>query len=1387
MDNGQVQPFEIKDFSGGLTDNYFEGGPNRYQRANNFLITVDRKAIERPGTVPFDPVNYILPGQPRRVDSLFTYINESRMMVNQARDIFVIPETYAGWGSGSSGWTAVTGPSGNPALGAGGTYNQTVIGEFNHMQWLTNDFFPIPARLYRDQNNANQARTAGLPRAWSTTAGYTSSTLLSKCITNANAIRTAMISHMLDQAFTVGISPTGLPFQHAYIDKYSLTYLTTGFPAWSSFSDPEFPGPVTTAAPAATDLPSLLTLVYALNNAYVHHTGATSLLQYHFDPTTFGNNVLQQGMNVGLANPQFAPTTLYAAATMLDDIYQKFYWHMMGPNLHGQGFANIISQMNRYDYTSTISKIGTINYSVALAQFTNAPPLVTPNYQDFIDYVNGLAVTYNSHIQGGGAGTTLFNTFAQKQYKWQFFGLSDGFNHSQPDTYNICTLPLATTIDQAYLTIYWLRNLISEHLGDAGGASFTAMTFSSTANSPNITSVVTGSTNIIPVGSWIFVAGGGTFNAPAGFTAVALVKASAAGTATLDRSVTASLVAKACNYTNKFFHGSFLGGLPQTTTVSLSSSESFTSSVSATGTDLISWNAYAQEFMYVLFNHMIDGTVHTGTNSPGNDLASISPTITPGISNWFVPTISTLLYAFTFYDTWTVEPSGVQYAIEGNPVLSASIETVEPFYVGASIPSANTAFYQATTCNVQRNMAITGIPVITNDSSTNYNTSGIQVRIYRTITGGTTQYLDNTINNGVTTFADVQNSTINSVTSTTFTPPGYTSLLLNTPLYTSGGIVGADQPPQCKCLHVKDGTALFGNLLVAGQYLPNQLLQSFPGNPDWAPATFTDSLEDEIVNISSHRSNWVVFCKNSVYREYGGFNQTGQGNLAHERISEKIGCLGARSVVKTEIGVFFAGNDGFYYTDGYQLIKISIDRNIAYAAATQTAAQQQRIYGAYDKTTRRIWWSVQSNPSSSDVDCNWIFYLDYGIKPSGVFTFAYNDGSLVPATTNGASSPSVGNPLNYNYWMPSAVVFYQGNLVRGDPRGLLFRTEPTATTDPKIDLTSAAFTFAAIPTYFTMATAPCNASAGATYLYGATTLTVFAPAVNASIIFMTGPNVTLAANGNMTLVSGTGDAVIVVGSYNPATNSALVPTQNWNTIAIPFDLTTCAMDSGTLIQRKYATKANFTGKNVGNAQVQINSISDNGRIIRNMSPINYTQNPLWGDATIPWGGVVNPNFNWYYGGDADYWRRFPANSLRANLRQLQITNAFMGIYRYQDWPNGALAQPNVGALTVTLATPAATPAYGTLVWPLDCVDYFIAFQTDGYVQTWQISAVNGNVLTVLDPLGVLYTNRSGVAWVIRGYKKNMSVRIDSLGIRQVIVGDNTASWSAKGDSGENAT
>src|SRR5690606_26215106 len=119
------------------------------------------------------------------------------------------------------------------------------------------------------------------------------------------------------------------------------------------------------------------------------------------------------------------------------------------------------------------------------------------------------------------------------------------------------------------------------------------------------------------------------------------------------------------------------------------------------------------------------------------------------------------------------------------------------------------------------------------------------------------------------------------------------------------------------------------------------IIQSIPNAPDAAPASFYYDCEDMLTGLSSTRSNLIALCKSSLYRISGGFNQQGQGALLGEKISDALGNLNANGIVRTEIGDFFAGTDGFYYTDEFQNIKITLDMDKTYAALTKSDTQNR--------------------------------------------------------------------------------------------------------------------------------------------------------------------------------------------------------------------------------------------------------------------------------------------------------------------------------------------------------------------------------------------------------------------------------------------------------------
>src|SRR4051812_32933427 len=107
----QQPPLEVNDFSGGKTDNFLMGGPTRYLDADNFLVTVDKKLELRPGSDLFDPINYVLPGNPGRINTLFTVFNETKLIAHRGQDLFYLKPD----------WTQLTGPTGNLCIPQAGT------------------------------------------------------------------------------------------------------------------------------------------------------------------------------------------------------------------------------------------------------------------------------------------------------------------------------------------------------------------------------------------------------------------------------------------------------------------------------------------------------------------------------------------------------------------------------------------------------------------------------------------------------------------------------------------------------------------------------------------------------------------------------------------------------------------------------------------------------------------------------------------------------------------------------------------------------------------------------------------------------------------------------------------------------------------------------------------------------------------------------------------------------------------------------------------------------------------------------------------------------------------------------------------------------------------
>lgn len=312
---------------------------------------------------------------------------------------------------------------------------------------------------------------------------------------------------------------------------------------------------------------------------------------------------------------------------------------------------------------------------------------------------------------------------------------------------------------------------------------------------------------------------------------------------------------------------------------------------------------------------------------------------------------------------------------------------------------------------------ISAIAVLANGATDNYDTASANLRvgIYRTIDNGINFFKVGDVQNGTTVFVDNVSDA---------------NLVDGQVLYTEGGIVENDPPPLAKVVHCKEHLTYYANTTEADGLHPNRLYQSSPDDPDSVPATFFTDLDDDIVAVSSMQDVTVILGRKFTYRLDGNFDDLGRGSLVTMKIGDTAGCVSSQSVVSTTEGIFWAGPDGFYWSDGFKVLRINRSWNKTYERLVNMtpATRRLRIQGKYDTLTRRIWWAVWDGGGTDNNKCM-ILDLNWGISDDMPFTYA----------TNGDN------------FAPSALEFVDNQLIRGDRRGYVFQHSALLYTDPRVD------------------------------------------------------------------------------------------------------------------------------------------------------------------------------------------------------------------------------------------------------------------------------------------------------------------------------------------------
>lgn len=316
-------------------------------------------------------------------------------------------------------------------------------------------------------------------------------------------------------------------------------------------------------------------------------------------------------------------------------------------------------------------------------------------------------------------------------------------------------------------------------------------------------------------------------------------------------------------------------------------------------------------------------------------------------------------------------------------------------------------------------ITLNNLPQLTNGVGDHYDVANVKIDIYRSQGDGDVLFHNGTVTNGTTTFlSDMDDE----------------ELANRDPLYITGDRPDHEEPPPAKYLHFLNDVLYLADVKEDGVSYPTRLRLSNRFQPWSCPGSFFEDFEEDIKGLSSIGGNLLVFCTSSTYLVNGFYLPDQSGGIQKRKISDTIGCVSARSIVQTNDGVFWAGNDGFYFTDGSRVMRVSEKINYTYRSITTNANQKQRIYGTLDPVGNRVLWAVQRSDVGTDNDTIFVCHLQFGIKPIMPFT-TWSGGSLHP-----------------NNFAPTALHYFDGYTLQADTRGYLLKYDDQYLTDLKINI-----------------------------------------------------------------------------------------------------------------------------------------------------------------------------------------------------------------------------------------------------------------------------------------------------------------------------------------------
>jgi hypothetical protein len=326
--------------------------------------------------------------------------------------------------------------------------------------------------------------------------------------------------------------------------------------------------------------------------------------------------------------------------------------------------------------------------------------------------------------------------------------------------------------------------------------------------------------------------------------------------------------------------------------------------------------------------------------------------------------------------------------------------------------------------------AITGINTTTvtlpttYPGSENWDTANWRIEIYRTTSAGEVFYLLGDVLFGTPTFTDLAPDS--AITSTE-------------QLYTTGGAADNTTPPKAKFVHCVNDYGYWAHIKEGTEIISTEVRQSKAGDPDSVPATFSAQTEQPIKGVFSIYDRPVVLCEKYIYRIDNFYADDGSGGMLLRRIDDKAGCVSQQSCVQTHLGMFWAGEQGFYWTDGFRVINISDHLNETYKSIVSTDTRKKRICGTFDPSNQRVFWTVSIDDGAQEPDKVFVLDLRFPFTPNEV-----KRGGTFTTMLGGTS------------FSPTQVLQIGKYLYRADKRGYIFRHDINTFTDPKLVLGIAA-------------------------------------------------------------------------------------------------------------------------------------------------------------------------------------------------------------------------------------------------------------------------------------------------------------------------------------------